>query len=294
MHLYALKKLGAKIKYNNSIIKVYIKKKLHSNIIKFKKISVGATITSILASILIPGITIIYNIAIEPEVIDTINFLIKMGAKIKKKNTNKLIIKGVKNLKGGTYKIIPDRIETGTYLLAAAISKSKITCYNTNTNFIKSIIKKLKLCGASFKIKKDFITLNMINKNIKPVNIITNPYPYFPTDMQPQFTLLNSIANGKSYIKDNIFPKRNSHVKELKKMGANIKIINNIIICKGVKKLSGNILYSNDLRSSISLVLAGCIAHGKTIVNSINYIYRGYENILNKLKKIGAKIKISK
>ncbi len=292
MHIYALKSLGAKINYKNNKINIFIKKKLNSNIIKFPKISVGATITSILTSVLIPGITTIYNIAKEPEIIDTINFLNKIGAKIKKTNKNKLIIKGVKKLTGGTYKIIPDRIETGTYLIAGAISKSKITCYNTNPIFIKSIIKKLILSGAKIKIKKDFITLNMNNKKLKPVNIITNPYPGFPTDMQPQFTLLNSIALGKSYIKENIFPNRFLHIKELNKMGTNIKIKNNKIICIGVNKILGNNINATDLRSSACLILAGCIANGNTIINSIHHIYRGYENVLKKLTNIGAKIKI--
>ncbi len=291
LHLYALKCLGVKIKYKNNIIKAKINKKLKSNIIFFKKKSIGATITSILASIFIKGKTIIKNSSKEPEIIDTINFLNKSGANIYGAGTNTIIIYGIKKLSSCIiYKILPDRIETGTYLLASAISKGKIICYNTNPNLLKCIINKLKLSGAKIKIKNDFIMLDMKNKRCKSVNIITNPYPNFPTDMQPQFTLLNSISKGNSIIIENIFKKRFSHIKELKKMGAKIKNINNKIICYGVKKIFGKTIIAKDLRCSITLILAGCIAYGKTIIKSIYHVYRGYENIIEKFKNLNIKI----
>ncbi len=291
LHLDILKYLGIKIKYKNNIIKAKIKKKIISNIILLKKKSVGATITSILISIFVKGKIIIKNCSKEPEIIDMINFLNKCGAKIYGGGTNIIIIYGIKVLSSCEYKILPDRIETGTYLIASAISKGKIICYNTNPNLLKIILKKLKLCGAKIKIKNDFIKLDMKNKKCKSINIITNPYPYFPTDMQPQFTLLNSISKGKSIIKENIFKKRFSHINELKKMGANIKIINNKIICYGVKKIFGKTIIAKDLRCSITLLLAGCIAYGKTIIKSIHHIYRGYENIIKKFSNLKIKIK---
>ncbi len=291
LHIYVLKHLGVKIKYKNNIIKAKINKKLTSNVILFKKKSVGATITSILISIFIKKKIIIKNCSKEPEIIDTINFLNKCGAKIYGKGTNTITIYGVKKLSSCKYKILPDRIETGTYLVASAISRGKIICYNTNPNILKSILYKLKLSGAKIKIKNDFIKLDMKNKRCKSVNIITNPYPYFPTDMQPQFTLLNCISKGKSLIKENIFKKRFSHIKQLKKMGANIKHINNKIICYGVKKIFGKTIIAKDLRCAITLILAGCIAYGKTTIKYINHVYRGYENIIKKFKNLKIKIK---
>ncbi len=291
LHIYGLKHLGIIIKKKNKIIYGYIKK-LHNNTINIPKKSVGATITIILASIFIKGITIIKNISQEPEIIDTINFLKKMGANINLiSKKNKILISGVKILKGGTYKIISDRIETSTYLVAAAISKSKITCYNTNPFFITNIIKKLKLSGAKIKTGNDFIKLNMNNNRTKSINISTSPYPGFPTDMQPQFTLLNTLSKGNSIITENIFENRFQYVKELIFMGAKIKKRKNILICKGVKKLVAKKIKATDLRSSVSLIIAGCVAHGKTIIKNINYVDRGYEKIEKKLNTIGFNIK---
>ncbi len=290
LHIYALKCLGINIKFKNNFIIGKIKK-LKNNIIQFKKISVGATITAILASVLIPGITIIKNCAQEPEIIETINFLNKIGSKIQIKNNN-IYINGVKKLTSTIYTILSDRIETGTYLIASIICKSKITCYNINLYTIKNILKKILLTGAKLKIKKDYITIDMRNKNIKPVNIITNPYPGFPTDLQPQFTLLNALSIGKSYIKENIFKERFNHIYELNKMGTKIHIIKNIIICNGIKNIIGKKINSTDLRNAATLILAGCIAYGKTTINYVNYIYRGYENIIEKFKNLGVTIKI--
>ncbi len=291
LHIYALKKLGAKIKHKNDLIEISIKK-LKPNEIIFNKISVGATITAILASILIKGITTIKNCAIEPEITDTINFLNKMGANINGIGTKKIIIKGVNKLHGGSYKIISDRIETGTFLLSATITQGKITCYNINPNLLHKVINKLKLTKAKIFTGNDYISLNMNNQKILPINISTKPYPGFPTDLQPQFTVLNIISTGNSIIKENIFKDRFNHINELNKMGANIKKINdNTIICKGVKKIYGTKVNAHDLRSSASLILAGIIAHGKTIINNISYIYRGYEKLINKFEKIGVLIK---
>ncbi len=288
-HLYGLKKLGAKIKLEHNFIKIKITKKLIANTIKLPQISVGATITIIIVATLISGITIIKNSAIEPEIIDTINFLNTLGANIKYQN-NTIIISGVKKLHGGTYKIIPDRIETGTYLISSLISKGKIICYNTNPNLLKYVLKKLQSSGAKIKTGNNFIKLSTYKKRHKAINIKTLPYPYCPTDLQPQLTVLNVLAKGKSIITENIFLNRFNHVKELIKMGAKIKIKNNKIICKGIKKIFGTEIYAKDLRSAASLIIAGCVAHGETIINNINYIYRGYENIRKKFNNLGVKI----
>ncbi len=291
LHLYGLKKLGALISYKDNYIIIKLKKKtLTSNVINLPKISVGATLTIILASILTPGVTIINNSAKEPEVLDTINFLNTLGAKVAYKEKNIIKILGVKKLHGGTYKIIPDRIETGTYLIASAISKGEITCYNTDANLLKLVLQKLKFSGAKIKIGNNFINLNMCKKRPKGINVETLPYPNFPTDLQPQLTVLNTLAKGKSIITENIFKNRISHVKELIKMGAKIKIINNKILCEGTKKIFGKKINAKDLRSTASLIIAGCVAYGITIINNINYIYRGYENIEKKFNNLGIKI----
>ncbi len=296
LHINILKLLGYKIKINKKksiYIYNYNKKKIKNDIkIKIPKISVGATITSILLTVLKKNqITTIENIAKEPEIIDTINFLNKMGAKIKILNKKRIKILGVKNLHGGTYKIIPDRIETSTFLISSTISKSKIICYKTNPYLLKNIINKLILCGAKIKIGNDFIKLNMKNKKPKSINIYTSPYPGTPTDIQTMFTLLNILSKGNSTITETIFKNRFTHIKELKKMGAKIKKKKNKILCKGVKFLKGTNIKAKDLRSAICLTIAGCLAYGKTIIKSINHIDRGYENIEKKLINLGCKIK---
>ncbi|QJC34312.1 UDP-N-acetylglucosamine 1-carboxyvinyltransferase [Enterobacteriaceae endosymbiont of Donacia cinerea] len=291
LHIKYLKKLGANIYIKNNRIIASINKNFIGSHIIMKKNSVGATISIILAAIYAQNITIIDNAAKEPEIKDLIHFLKTMGANIKGEGTNQIIIKGVLKLKGGVYTIMDDRIETGTFLIAAAISKGYIICKNTNPQNLKIVLKKLKYTGADIKTGKNWCSINMNNKKPKAVNIITGPYPSFPTDMQPQFTLLNCIALGKSIIQETIFENRFLYIHELIKMGAKIFIKNNKVFCRGIKSLYSAKIKATDLRASISLVLAGCIAKGKTIVNNVNYIDRGYENIENKLISLGAKIK---
>ncbi|QJC35491.1 UDP-N-acetylglucosamine 1-carboxyvinyltransferase [Enterobacteriaceae endosymbiont of Donacia proxima] len=290
LHIKNLKKLGANIYIKNEFIKASINNRFQGAHIFMKKSSVGATINSILAAIYANNITIIENAAKEPEIEDLINFLNMIGANIKGGGTKKIIIKGVKRLTGGIYTIMPDRIETGTFLIAAAISKGQILCKNTNPKYLDILLKKLKYVGAKIQIGKDWCSLNMNNKKPKAINITTGPYPQFPTDIQPQFTLLNCIALGKSIITETIFENRFIYIYELIKMGAKIFIKDNKVFCKGVNSLYGSEIKANDLRGAISLVLAGCIAKGITIINNINYIDRGYENIENKLINLGAKI----
>ncbi|BAC24475.1 murA [Wigglesworthia glossinidia endosymbiont of Glossina brevipalpis] len=291
LHLYGLKKLGAKIYLKDGYVKANVKGRLHSARIVMNKISVGATLTIMSAATLAIGITIIENAAREPEIIDTANFLISLGAKINGVGTNTIFIKGVKKLKGGVYKILPDRIETGTFLVAAAISRGKITCYDTNPNTLNIVLKKLHESGARIEIGKDWIKLDMIDKRPKAVKIETSPYPGFPTDMQAQFTVLNLISYGSSIITENIFENRFMHISELIKMGGRAIIKNNNIFCYGVNQLFGAQVIAKDLRTAASLIIAGCIADGITTVDCLYHIDRGYCQIENKLKNIGANIK---
>ncbi|QJC33492.1 UDP-N-acetylglucosamine 1-carboxyvinyltransferase [Enterobacteriaceae endosymbiont of Donacia clavipes] len=291
LHIKNLKKLGARIYIKNNDIFAYINETFKGSHIIMEKNSVGATISIILAAIYAYKITIIDNAAKEPEIKDLANFLNTMGAKIRGAGTDQIIIEGILKLKGGVYKIISDRIETATFLIAAAISGGKILCKKTNPKNLDIVLKKLKYVGAKIRTGKNWCSLNMKNRKPKAIDIITGPYPNFPTDIQPQFTLLNLIALGKSKVTETIFENRFLYIPELIKMGANASLKKNQVICKGVKTLYSAKVIATDLRASISLVLAGCIASGKTIINNINYIDRGYETIEKKLTSLGAKIK---
>ncbi|PPI86546.1 UDP-N-acetylglucosamine 1-carboxyvinyltransferase [Candidatus Pantoea edessiphila] len=288
LHISGLKKLGAIIKLKDGYITAKIHDKLKGACIAMDKISVGATISIMMTATLAIGITIIKNAAREPEVIDTANFLNMIGAKINGAGSNEITIEGVKCLGGCVYRILPDRIETGTFLVAAAISGGSILCINTLPKLLNKVLLKLTDAGADIKLGTNWISLNMHGKRPKAVNINTEPYPGFPTDMQAQFSLLNVVAEGMSIIRENIFENRFMHIPELIRMGAKAKINNNIITFQGVKSLSGTKVVATDLRSSASLVLAGCIAKGTTIIDQIFHIDRGYEHIEVKLASIGA------
>ncbi len=290
MHLEALKKLGAEIALADGYVEAIAPNGLVGTRIVMEKVSVGATISAIMAATLASGITVIENAACEPEIVDTANFLNKLGAKISNAGTPNIQIEGVPHLSGGKHRIIADRIETGTFLVAGAISGGKITCTHTNPHILDAVLQKLQEAGAKIDIEDDKITLDMQSKRLKAVNIRTLPYPGFPTDMQAQFTLLNMVAEGTSTITETIFENRFMHVPELIRMGGKAEIEGNTVICHGVKQLSAAEVMATDLRASISLVLAGCIAHGETIVDRIYHIDRGYEHIEEKLQKLGAKI----
>ncbi len=252
--------------------------------------SVGATLSVMMAATLAQGTTVIENAAREPEVVDTAEFLNKMGAKITGLGTDMITIEGVEQLEGCEHSIVPDRIETGTFLIAAAVSKGKITCRGTKANILDAVIEKLREAGMQVDVTEDTITLDSLGQRPKAVNIRTMPHPAFPTDMQAQFTLLNVIAEGSSTIKETIFENRFMHIPELIRMGAKAEIDGHTAICHGVEKLSSAQVMATDLRASISLVLAGLIAEGETIVDRIYHIDRGYEHIEEKLRKIGANI----
>ena len=289
LHLEALEKMGATIDVKNGYI--YAKaKELVGAQINFDLISVTATENIIMAASLAKGITTINNAAQEPEVTDLIRCLRKMGAKITGENTSSLIIEGVDHLDGCEYSICPDRIEAGTYLVAAAITGGKITVNDIEPDSMRAVIGKLIETGADIQTNHNSIKLDMKGKRPNPVNIRTSAYPNFPTDMQAQFMALNSIAEGSSTITETIFENRFMHVPELSRMGADLKLEGNTVVCKGVKSLSGANLMATDLRASASLVLAGLAAHGTTTIERVYHLDRGYEMIEEKFKMLGANI----
>lgn len=290
LHILGLEQLGAEIKLEEGYVKARVDGRLTGAHIVMEKVSVGATVTIMSAATLATGTTVIENAAREPEVVDTANFLNCLGAKISGQGTDKITIEGVEKLGGGVYSVVPDRIETGTFLVAAAVSGGRVTCRNTRPENLTAVIAKLKEAGASIELGEDWITLDMQGRRPKAVNITTEPHPGFPTDMQAQFSLLNLVAEGTSVITETIFENRFMHVPELQRMGAKAEIESNHVICYGVEHLSGAEVMATDLRASASLVIAGCIADGTTVVDRIYHIDRGYERIEDKLSRLGAHI----
>ncbi|VFP87704.1 UDP-N-acetylglucosamine 1-carboxyvinyltransferase [Candidatus Erwinia haradaeae] len=291
LHLMGLKKLGAKIKVEGGCVKASVHGRLQGNHVIMTQVSVGATVTIMSAATLAIGITIIDNAAREPEIVDTANFLNMLGARIQGAGSNRITIIGVRRLGGGIYQIIPDRIETGTFLVAGAISGGKIICRAVQPDTLKTVLDKLHETGADIEKGSNWISLNMHGQRPKAVNLSTAPHPGFPTDLQAQFSLLNFVAEGSGIITETIFENRFMHVPELIRMGVQAEIKKNMLICHGVTKLLGAHVMATDLRVSVSLVLAGCIAEGTTLVDQIYHIDRGYEMIEDKLIALGAKIR---
>ncbi|MBG6028133.1 UDP-N-acetylglucosamine 1-carboxyvinyltransferase [Proteus mirabilis] len=290
LHITGLEQLGAEITLDEGYVKARVDGRLKGAHIVMDKVSVGATITIMTAAVLAEGKTIIENAAREPEIEDTANFLNTLGAKISGAGTDSITIEGVERLGGGTYQILPDRIETGTFLVAAAISRGRVVCRNAKPDTLDAVLAKLREAGADIEVGEDWISLDMHGKRPKAVTLRTAPHPGFPTDMQAQFSLLNLVAEGAGMITETIFENRFMHIPELIRMGAHAEIESNTVLCHGVEKLSGAQVMATDLRASASLVLAGCIAEGTTIVDRIYHIDRGYENIEAKLQGLGAKI----
>lgn len=290
MHISGLEKLGVQITLDEGYVKAKVENRLVGSTIVMEKVSVGATISVMIAATLAQGTTILENAAREPEITDTALFLNKMGAKIIGAGTDIIIIEGVERLTGCEHSVVADRIETGTFLVAGAISGGRVTCTGTKANTLDAVIDKLREAGAKIDITENSITLDMQGNRPKAVNIRTAPYPGFPTDMQAQFTLLNMVAEGTSIITETIFENRFMHIPELIRMGAKAEIEGNTAVCYGVESLSGAEVMATDLRASASLVLAGCIASGETIVDRIYHIDRGYERIEEKLRALGGRI----
>jgi len=290
LHLYALKKMGADIKIKNGYIVASAKDGLRGSFIKFSKVSVGATENILIASSFAEGKTQIRNCAIEPEVKDLISFLKKIGSKISYVGERKIDITGVKKFKSTTHKVIFDRIEAGTYIIASALTNGKLKIKNIETKFMSTELNLLQKMGVKIIRKKNYLIVNS-PKKLDNINITTKPYPGFPTDLQAQIMVLMTRASGTSTIREDIFENRFMHVSELRRMGAQIEIRGNKAIILGKRKLNGAELMATDLRASVSLVLAGLVATNKTIVNRIYHLDRGYEKIEKKLSNCGAQIK---
>ena len=290
LHISGLEQLGAEITLDEGYVKAKVDGRLKGAHIVMDKVSVGATVTIMAAATLAEGQTIIENAAREPEIIDCADFLRAIGAQITGAGSDKIVINGVERLGGGYHKVVSDRIETGTFLVGAAISGGKIVCRNTSPALLEAVLAKLEDAGALIDSGDDWISLDMTDRSLKAVNIRTEPHPGFPTDMQAQFTLLNLVAKGTGIIKETIFENRFMHVPELQRMGAQAEIEGNTVICGDCDGLSGAQVMATDLRASASLVLAGAIAKGETIVDRIYHIDRGYEKIEAKLQQLGVQI----
>ncbi|MDE0798573.1 MAG: UDP-N-acetylglucosamine 1-carboxyvinyltransferase [Nitrosomonadaceae bacterium] len=287
-HIKGLQAMGAEIAIEHGYIHAKANHLMGAHII-MDLVTVTGTENLMMAATLADGITILENAAREPEVIDLANCLISMGAKINGAGSDVITIEGVKSLHETTYQVMPDRIETGTFLIAAAASGGEIHIKNTRPDILGAVLDKLNESGAEIELGEDWINLKM-NQKLKSVNLRTAPYPAFPTDMQAQFMVLNSVAEGTAIITETIFENRFMHVQELKRMGACIEVEGNTAVVHGVTNLEGANVMATDLRASASLVLAGLIAQGETIIDRIYHLDRGYERIEEKLSCLGARI----
>lgn len=290
LHLKGLQALGAEVSVENGYIKARAKR-LKGAHIHLDLVTVTGTENIMMAATLAKGTTVIENAAQEPEVIDLANCLNAMGARIEGAGTATLIIEGVERLSGTSYEVLPDRIETGTFLVAGAITGGKITAKRARPKTLEAVLGKLEDAGAHINTGEDWIELDMRGRRPKAVNITTAPYPAFPTDMQAQFTALNCVAEGVGIITETVFENRFMHALELQRLGADIQLEGNAAIVRGVGHMSGAPLMATDLRASASLVLAGLVARGDTVVDRIYHIDRGYENIEEKLGGLGARIR---
>ncbi len=290
LHIKGLQDMGADVDVKNGYIHAKASRLKGARLV-MDIVTVTGTENLMMAATLADGVTIIENAAREPEVIDLANFLNAMGAKIIGAGTDTISIEGVEKLTGTRYRVLPDRIETGTYLVAAAISGGRIKVKDTDPQLLDAVIDKLREAGADITCGDDWIELDMHGKRPKAVNIRTAPFPAFPTDMQAQFAALNTIAEGTSTIVETVFENRFMHVQELQRMGADIEVEGNTAIIRGVNKLTAAPVMATDLRASASLIMAGLIAEGETEVQRIYHIDRGYEIIEEKLSQLGASIR---
>lgn len=290
LHIHGLEAMGATIKVENGYIRA-IAKKLKGAHLFLDVVTVTGTENLMMAATLADGTTIIENAAREPEVVDLANCLIKMGAKIRGAGTDTIIIDGVERLGGTQYTILPDRIETGTYLVAAAITGGRIKVRDTDPHLLEAVLLKLREAGAEITVGDNWIELDMKGRRPRAVDIRTAPHPAFPTDMQAQFTALNMVAEGTGTITETVFENRFMHVQEMQRMGADIRLEGNTAIIRGVEKLTGAPVMATDLRASAGLVIAGLVAEGDTLVDRIYHIDRGYECIEEKLRQMGGRIR---
>jgi UDP-N-acetylglucosamine 1-carboxyvinyltransferase len=290
LHIKGLQAMGADITIENGYIMAQARRLKGAKLV-MDTVTVTGTENLLMAATLAEGETVIENAAREPEVVDLANFLIKMGARISGAGTDTIVVQGVKSLKGTRYDILPDRIETGTYLVAGAITGGRVKLKNTDPTILDSVLGKLTEAGAKIESGQDWIELDMRGKRLQSVEVRTAPYPAFPTDMQAQFTALNAVAEGVGTVIETVFENRFMHVQELMRMGADIKVQGNTALIKGVKSLTGAQVMATDLRASASLILAGLAANGETVVDRIYHIDRGYETIEEKLRQLGCRIR---
>jgi UDP-N-acetylglucosamine 1-carboxyvinyltransferase len=290
LHLEGLAAMGAEIKVDNGYIEARAGR-LHGARILMSPVSVTGTENLMMAATLAKGETLIENAAREPEVVDLARCLLAMGAKIEGAGTDLIRIEGVERLEGTRYEVLPDRIETGTYLVAGALTGGHVRLKRTAPEMVESVLAKLTEAGADIDCGDDWIELDMHGHRPRAVSVHTAPYPEFPTDMQAQFTALNAVADGAGTVTETVFENRFMHVQELSRMGADLQLEGNTVVTRGVKRLQGAPVMATDLRASASLVLAGLVAEGETTVDRIYHIDRGYECIEEKLAQLGAKIR---
>ena len=290
LHIKGLQDMGAEVEVRNGYIHAKAKRLKAARLV-MDMVTVTGTENLMMAAALADGTSVIENAAREPEVIDLANFLNTMGAKISGAGTDKITIEGVDKLTGTRYRVLPDRIETGTYLVAAAITGGRIKVKDTDPSLLEAVLDKLREAGAEISCGDNWIELDMKGRRPKSVNVRTAPHPAFPTDMQAQFVALNSIAQGTATIVETVFENRFMHVQELRRMGADIEVEGNTAIVRGVHKLTGAPVMATDLRASASLIMAGLVAEGETEVQRIYHIDRGYEIIEEKLAQLGANIR---
>ena len=291
LHISALESMGAQIVVEDGYIKSTVNGKLKGARIVMDLVTVTGTENIMMAATLAEGKTIIENAAREPEVVDLANCLLEMGAKISGQGTDTIVIEGVSELHGCSYAVMPDRIETGTYLIAAAATRGRVRVKGTRPDILDAVLAKLEQVGAEIKLGRDWIELDMHGKRPQSVSLRTAPYPAFPTDMQAQFTALNAVAEGTGSITETVFENRFMHVHEMNRMGASIRVEGNTVIVDGVESLKGAPVMATDLRASASLIIAGLVSENETLVDRIYHIDRGYECIEEKLQLLGAKIR---
>ena len=291
MHLRGLEAMGASINVEKGYIKARSRGRLKGARILMDLVSVGATENLMMAAALAEGTTIIENAAREPEIVDLAQCLNVWGARVKGAGSNTLVIEGVEKMVGGSFRVMPDRIETGTYLAVAAATGGKIKVTKTDPSILEAVLLKLEEAGGIITYGDDWIELDMQGRKAKAINLKTAPYPAFPTDMQAQLTAVNAVAEGLGIVTETIFENRLMQVQELNRMGAKIIVEGNSAIITGVEKLTGAQVMASDLRASAALVIAGLAAEGETIVDRIYHIDRGYECIEEKLQQVGADIR---
>ncbi len=290
LHVQGLQAMGAEVVVKNGFIRARADRLQGAHIV-FEIVTVTGTENLMMAAALADGETVLENAAREPEVVDLADFLNGMGAKVRGAGTSTVRVTGVKSLSGGTHKVLPDRIECGTYLVAAAMTGGRVRLNHAAPGYLEAVIVKLQEAGADIGMGDDWIEIDMRGRRPRAVDIRTSPYPGFPTDMQAQICAMNSLAEGAGTVTETIFENRFQHVLELQRMGADIKIKGNTAVCRGVDKLTAAPVMATDLRASAGLILAGLAAEGETLVDRIYHVDRGYERIEEKLRQLGAVIK---